>query len=171
MVAEFRPENPIEKVFPNHSGTKCVCIDNTGCGYLYNPSDDSIALIPNFNSSVRSVVWDTDSPTVFATVEPHKMNTYMYLATSLDGPTIVHLPRYNSLEDVFANIEGISTKISDDINPIVLKSGYIYSYSKSEGMKGDFLSTHSYISSWRGQNDTKEGHINYFLQNLVIHRF
>jgi WD repeat-containing protein 19 len=99
------------------------------------------------------------------------MNTYMYLATSLDGPTIVHLPRYSSIEEVFTNIEGISTKISEDINPIVLKSGYIYSYSKSVGMKGDFLSTHSYISSWRGSNDSKEGHMNYFLQNLVIHRF
>jgi len=69
LVAEFRPENPIEKVFPNQNGTKCVCIDNTGCGYLYNPGDDSIALIPNFSSTVKNIVWDIDSPTVFATVE------------------------------------------------------------------------------------------------------
>lgn len=131
VVGEFRPENPIEKVFPNHSGTKCVCIDNTGCGYLYNPGDDSIALIPNFSSTVKNVVWDIDSPTIFATVEATRMNTYLYLSTSLDGPTIIHLPRYQRIEDVNVNCDGISTKISDDLNPIVLKSGYIYSYSKS----------------------------------------
>jgi len=150
MVAEFRPENPIEKVFPNHHGTKCICIDSTGCGYLYNPADDSIALIPNFSSTVKNVVWDLESPTIFATVENMKMNTYMYLATSLDGPTIVHLPWYNRIEEVFSNAEGVVTKISDDLNPIILKSGYTYSHSKSEGMKGDYLSSHSYISSWRG---------------------
>lgn len=172
MVAEFRPENPIEKVFPNHHGTKCICVDSTGCGYLYNPADDSIALIPNFSSTAKiNVVWDIESPTIFATVESTRINTYMYLATSLDGPTIVHLPRYNRIEEVFSNAEGVVTKISDDLNPIILKSGYIYSHSKSEGMKGDYLSSHSYISSWRGQNDSEEGHTAYFLQNLAIHRF
>ena len=58
VITEFRPENPIVRVFPNKSGTKCVCLDNTGCGYLYNPVDDSIALLPNFSGSTESVVWD-----------------------------------------------------------------------------------------------------------------
>jgi len=33
--------NIIEKVFPNRKGTRLVCIDSTGNGYLYNPIDDS----------------------------------------------------------------------------------------------------------------------------------
>lgn len=171
VVSEYRPENPVLKIFPNHSGTKSICIDNTGCGYLYNPVDDSIALIPNFNATVKNVVWDIDSPNVFATVEPTKMNTYLYLQTSLEGPTIIHLPRYSKLEDVNQVCDGIVTNITDDLTPIVLKTGYIYSHSKSEGMRGDYLSTHSYISSWRGSNDSEEGHTSYFLQNLAIHRF
>lgn len=40
MISEHRSQNPITKVFPNKKGTKCVCIDNTGNGYLFCPVDD-----------------------------------------------------------------------------------------------------------------------------------
>ena len=40
-IAEHKSENPITKVFPNSSGTKVICMDNTGNGYLYNPIDDT----------------------------------------------------------------------------------------------------------------------------------
>ena len=39
-IVEHSSQNPIVKVFPNLSGTKCICMDNTGNGYLYNPIDD-----------------------------------------------------------------------------------------------------------------------------------
>jgi hypothetical protein len=40
-IAEHKGENPIVKIFPNPSGTKVICMDNTGNGYLYNPIDDT----------------------------------------------------------------------------------------------------------------------------------
>ena len=47
-ILEHSSANPIVKVFPNMSGTKCVCVDDTGNGYLFSPVDDSMLTIPNF---------------------------------------------------------------------------------------------------------------------------
>lgn len=171
VISEFNPENPIERVFPNRSGTKCVCIDNTGCGYLYNPVDDSMALIPNFSSTVTKAIWDVTHPNMFITYDKGRLNTYLYMQTSLDGPTILHLSRFNNMEDIDKNNQGVETQIHRDLTPILLKNGYIYTHSPSEGIHGEYLATHSYISSWRGVSDGEDGHISYFLQNLAIHNF
>jgi WD repeat-containing protein 19 len=48
FITEHKGQNPLVKVFPNKSGTKCICIDNTGNGYLYNPVKDTCMMIPNF---------------------------------------------------------------------------------------------------------------------------
>ena len=48
VICEHKPENPITKVFPNMTGTRCICVDNTGNGYLYNPIEDSSIFVPNF---------------------------------------------------------------------------------------------------------------------------
>jgi len=47
-ILEHRSENKIAKVFPNQSGTKCICVDDTGNGYLFNPVDETTVMIPNF---------------------------------------------------------------------------------------------------------------------------
>ena len=33
------------------------------------------------------------------------------------------------------------------------------------------MTTHSYMNQWRGENDSNEGHLRYFLQNLASHRY
>ena len=58
MISEHRSQNPIVKVFPNKKGTKCICIDNTGNGYLFCPVDDTMLFIPNFSAGTESVLWD-----------------------------------------------------------------------------------------------------------------
>lgn len=171
VISEYSPENPIEKIFPNKSGTKCICIDNTGCGYLYNPVDDSIALIPNFSASVTQALWDITNPNMFVTYDKGKMNTYLYMQTSLDGPTILHISRFDRIEDVDKTNQGVETKIHRDLLPITLKKGYVYTHSPAEGIRGEFMATHSYMSSWRGSSDTEDGHLNYFLQNMAIQNF
>jgi len=50
-ILEHRSDNPIVNVFPNQSGTKCICMDNTGNGYLFNPVDDSMLFVPNFSGT------------------------------------------------------------------------------------------------------------------------
>jgi WD repeat-containing protein 19 len=61
-VCEFKSENPIVKIFPNASGTKCICIDNTGNGFLFSPVDDSSIFIPNFSPTTYNILWDIDDP-------------------------------------------------------------------------------------------------------------
>lgn len=102
---------------------------------------------------------------MFITYDKGKINTYLYMQTSLDGPTILHIPRYNSMEDLNKNITGVETKINKDLSPVMLKNGYLYTHSPSEGLRGEYLSTHAYVGS------DEEGKIANFLQNMAIHRF
>jgi hypothetical protein len=58
LITQHQSENPIVKVFPNRKGTRVVCIDNTGNGYLYNPIDDTQLMIPNFSATTNEVLFD-----------------------------------------------------------------------------------------------------------------
>lgn len=72
-ILEHRSDNPIVNVFPNQSGTKCICMDNTGNGYLFNPVDDSMLFVPNFSGTTHTVLWDIDEPNLLVTVDNEKM--------------------------------------------------------------------------------------------------
>lgn len=130
-----------------------------------------MALIPNFSATVTKALWDVGQPNMFVTYDKGKLNTYLYMQTSLDGPTILHLCRFNKIEDVDLNTQGVETKIHRDLTPILLKRGYIYAHSPAEGIRGEYLATHSYISSWRGANDSEDGNLTYFLQNMAVQNF
>mmetsp|Transcript_39593 Transcript_39593/g.38130 ORF Transcript_39593/g.38130 Transcript_39593/m.38130 type:complete len:204 (+) Transcript_39593:3-614(+) len=171
IVSEHRSQNPIIKVFPNRKGTKCVCIDNTGNGYMFNAVDDMMLFIPNFQGSTENVLWDMDDVNIFVTVDKEKMQTYMYIPLSLEGPSIIHLPEYLKLDEVDKTKPGVITYVDKDLKPIILKGGFVYSHARTDGIRGQFLATHSYINSWRGDQESDEGHLRYFLQNLAIHRF
>lgn len=163
VLSEHKSENSIVKVFPNQSGTKCICMDNTGNGYLFNPIDDSQLMVPNFSSTTYNVLWDIDDPSLFVTVDPEKMQTYLYSPLGLEGAQIVHLPEYLKLEEVDKNKTGVITYVDSDLKPLILKNGFVYSHAKSDGIRGYYLQTHSYITKWRGQEDNDEGHLRYFL--------
>jgi len=72
-ICEYKGNNPIVKIFPNYSGTKCICMDNTGNGFLYNPVDNSTIFIPNFQGQTKTVLWDIDDPNLFITMDNEKM--------------------------------------------------------------------------------------------------
>jgi WD repeat-containing protein 19 len=171
VICEHQSQNPIVKVFPNPSGTKLICIDNTGNGYMYNPVDDSSLFIPNFPSGTQNVLWDIDDPNLFITAEKEAMQTYLFTNMSLEGTQILHLPEYLKLEDVEKNVKGLVTFVDRDLKPLILKSGFVYSSSKQDGIRGQFLQTHTSLSQWRGPNDTEEGHLRYFLQNLALKKY
>jgi len=155
--------NIIEKVFPNRKGTRLICIDSTGNGYLYNPVDDSQIMIPNFSATTTNVLFDLDDRNLFVTVDPEKMHTYLYAPLSLEGSSIIPLPEYLKLDEVDKQKPGVVTFLDKDLKPIILKSGFVYSHARTDGVRGQYLTTHSYMTSWRGQNDTDEGHLRYFL--------
>jgi len=171
FVTEHKGQNPIVKVFPNKNGTRCICIDNTGNGYFFNPIDDSILMIPNFSSETHSVLWDIETKNMFVTVDSEKIHTYLYIPLSLEGSCIIHLPEYLKIDEVDKQKPGVVTYIDKDLKPIILKSGFVYSHARTDGIRGQYLTTHSYMNSWRGDNDTDEGNLRYFLQNIASHRY
>jgi hypothetical protein len=97
------------------------------------------------------------------TVDPEKMQTYLYVALSIEGTQIVHLPEYLKLDEVDKSKPGVVTYLDKDLKPIILKGGFLYSHARTDGVRGQYLTTHSYQSSWRGNADSDEGHLRYFL--------
>jgi WD repeat-containing protein 19 len=170
-ICEHKSQNPIVKVFPNFSGTKCICMDNTGNGYLFNPIDDTTLFVPNFSPNTNNVLWDIDDPELFVTVDNEKMQTYLYVHVSLEGSQIIHLPEYLKLDDVEKTKAGTVTFVDRDLKPLILKGGFVYSHARSDGIRGQYLQTHSYLNSWRGPSDSDEGHLRYFLQNLALQKY
>lgn len=158
-------------MFPNRKGTRIICVDNTGQGTYYNPVKDEELMIPNFSPETKSVLWDLEDRNLFITVDSEKINTYMFVPLSLEGQQIIHLPEYLKLDEVDKPKPGVVTYIDKDLKPIILKGGFVYSYSRTDGIRGQYLTTHSYMNSWRAQNDSDEGHLRYFLQNLAAHRY
>ena len=45
---EYRHENSITNISPSPSGTRCIFIDVSGRGWLYNPADSTALEVPNF---------------------------------------------------------------------------------------------------------------------------
>ena len=91
------------------------------------------------------------------------MHTYLYLPLSLEGPQIIHLPEYLRLDEVDKQKPGVVTTIDKDMKPVILKDGYVYSNTGVDGIRGQYLTTHSYLNQWRGENDSDEGNLRYFL--------
>lgn len=139
IICEHKPENAIKKVFPNQSGTRAICVDGTGNGYLYNPVEDSSIFVPNFAPETHHVLWDIDDPNLFVTVDKQKMQTYLFKPLTMDGPQIVHLPEYLKLEEVEKNKAGIVTYLDADLKPLILKSGFVFSSATSDGIRGQYL--------------------------------
>jgi len=98
QLIEYTTDNPIVAVFPNAMGTRCVCIDNTGNGTLYNPIDNTSIMVPNFQATTRLVLWDQDDKNVFLTVDKEKMLAYLYTPLTLEGPQVKHLTEYLKLD-------------------------------------------------------------------------
>lgn len=168
IVCEHRSENPVVKVFPNQSGTRCICVDTTGHGYLYNPIEDTMIMVPNFQPETHNVLWDIDESNLFVTVDRQKMQTYLFKPLSLDGPQIVHLPEYLKLDEVEQNKAGIITYLDADLKPLILKAGFVFSSAMSDGIRGQYLQTHTTLNSWKGAGESDEGHLRYFLQCLAL---
>jgi hypothetical protein len=85
------------------------------------------------------------------------------VSLSLEGPQIIHLPEYLKLDEVDKNKPGVITYIDKDLKPIILTGGFLYSHARTDGIRGQYLSTHSYVNNWRGLQDTDEGHLRFFL--------
>lgn len=93
-------------------------------------------MIPNFSATTVKVLWDLEDSNLFITIDLEKMNTYLFVPLSIDGPAILHLPEYLKLDEVDKQKPGVVTFLDKDLKPIILKRGYVYSYARSDGIRG-----------------------------------
>jgi len=69
-------------------------------------------------------------------VDEEKMQTYLFTPLTMEGPRIIHLPEHLKLEEVGKDKEGVVTYVDKDLKPIILKSGFVYSHSRNDGIRG-----------------------------------
>ena len=171
-ISEIKFDSGISSIFPNSSGTRIVVKDITGGGYLYTPVNESKLSIPNFSSGVVQVLWDEADLNMFVTCMSDKLSGYLYSPITLYGPTVDALRELLSVEDLERNTRDSATMMEKGQKPLLVNKGVVFCHSEATGtVKGNFLSSHTYLSQWRGKNDSSEGHYKYFLQNLVLKRF
>jgi len=48
----------------------------------------------------------------------------------------MHLPEYLRLDEVDKPKAGIVTHIDNDMKPVILKDGYVYSNTRADGIRG-----------------------------------
>lgn len=199
-IGEFRFDNPIKKIFPNQNGTKYLCIDNLGKGFLYNPINESVISINN-EFEFLNIIWDTQDSNTFAAYtrtnqvknfskinkiinlnlyililfynKIKKIYTYFFVESSLEGPKVNIIKDYAYLEEIQnSKIAPYSMKLDSGCYPFYLNNGFLYYYAKNtKEIKGTYLLSHYWIFNWRDSNDTDDGHKKYFMQNYQLGRY
>jgi hypothetical protein len=97
-VNDFKFENQIKKILPNINGTKFICIDNLGKGFLFNPVNDSYIPINN-SIEIQSVIWDVNDLNVFAAIMNNStVNTFVFLESNLEGSKLKLIMDYCYIE-------------------------------------------------------------------------
>jgi len=172
-ICDYKFENPIKKIFQNELGTKYICIDNLGKGYLYNPIKDACLPLNNQNE-ITGILWDNGDPNTFVTVlKNNSINAYIFVENSLEGPKVSQLKEYSYLEDLDNPKIGNYNQLFDSNTiPIYLMNGYLHYYVKTtKEIKGMYLMSHYWIYNWRANGDTDDGHKKYFVQNYQLGRY
>ena len=74
-IGEYKFDNPIKKIFPNQNGTKYLCVDNLGKGFLYNPITETII---NMNNEFEffNIIWDSQDLNTFAAYSRNNQVNY-----------------------------------------------------------------------------------------------
>ncbi len=81
-------------------------------------------------------MFDLDDRNLFVTVDPEKIQTYLCAAVSLEGSSIIPLPEYLKLDEIDKQKPGVVTYLDRDLKPIILKSGFVYSHARTDGVRG-----------------------------------
>ncbi|GAX77949.1 hypothetical protein CEUSTIGMA_g5391.t1 [Chlamydomonas eustigma] len=88
-VNDFRhEEGAVLRMFPQPEGSRMVFEDERGQLYVFNPVNDQVLLVPDFNGRAETVMWDVLDPSVFVVADTSALYVYLYYPVSLSGAKI-----------------------------------------------------------------------------------
>ena len=173
-IGDYKFENPIKKIFPNKPGTKYLCIDEIGHGFLYNPINESILPLDN-DIELNRVIWDQEDNHFFVGITNGNSKVYSFyiILNSLQGPYVRIIKEYSYLEDLDNNkIEASSTSLENGSYPFYLKNGFLNIFNKTKKeFKGVVLNSHYWLYNWNEKDDNEDSHKKYFIQNYQLCRY
>ncbi|GCB62944.1 hypothetical protein scyTo_0007313 [Scyliorhinus torazame] len=155
-VNEYRHSVNIRKVFPDPSGTRMVFIDDKSDGFVYCPVNDTVHEVPNFPTTVRSILWEhfTMDKGVFIAYDDDKVYTYVFHKDTIQGSKVI--------------LAG-GTKLPFSHKPLLLYNGELTCQTQSGKISSILLSTHSFLAGLKdlGPNDLQP----MLSQCLILKRF
>ena len=83
MIIEYQSDKQIARIYPNYSGTKCICIDKSGGSFLFFAGNELLIPIMNFPSKVENVIWDTQDPNIYVAIEREQIYTFIIQKNSV----------------------------------------------------------------------------------------
>eukprot|EP00899_Mesostigma_viride_P009995 jgi/Mesvir1/18998/Mv18958-RA.1 len=135
-VNEYRHEGGgIAKIYPNPLGTRLIFVDDAYVCRLYNPINDQVCDILDFNGSATAVLWDAFDTSCFVLVASNELHVFAYAAVTTKGPYIKFLG---------------SQPAPPGSTPVILVNGYVTCQLGSGQLETVLLETHSTLNSAMG---------------------
>lgn len=83
MIAEFKADANIARIYPNVTGTRMVALDMQGSGYLYSPINDAFLKIGKLPAGIQRIIWDNYDHNFFIACDAENAYGFIYTPVSL----------------------------------------------------------------------------------------
>ncbi|EAR82687.2 WD40 repeat protein (macronuclear) [Tetrahymena thermophila SB210] len=172
FVVEYKPADcQLVKIYPNFSGTRVVCFDNKGSAYLFEPAQEQFYPLEHFPQRAEKVLWDQKDPNLFAVLQNDTLITFIINKNNINGTLIQPVKELLAIEDIKNPGPPVQTILDRGVKPLTLSNGLLKCFTPSGSINGQNLTSHSYLGSYKGRDDTDQGHYRFFLQNLQLHKY
>ncbi|XP_066488488.1 WD repeat-containing protein 19 isoform X1 [Tiliqua scincoides] len=155
-VNEYRHSVSVRKIFPDHNGARLVFIDDKSDGFVYCPVNDVVFEIPNFQPTIKGILWENWplDKGVFVAYDDDKIYTYVFHKDTIQGSKVI--------------LAG-GTKVPYSHKPLLLYNGELTCQTQSGKTNNVSLSTHSFLGTLKDfdHNELKKT----LTQALMLKRF
>ncbi|XP_062838299.1 WD repeat-containing protein 19 [Anolis carolinensis] len=155
-VNEYRHSVSVRKIFPDPSGTRLAFIDEKSDGFVYCPASDIAFEIPNFQPTIKGILWENwpKDKGAFVAYDDDKIYTYVFHKDTIQGSKVI--------------LAG-STRVPYSHKPLLLYNGELTCQTQSGKTNNITLSTHNFLGPLKdmGYNELKQ----ILTQTLVLKKF
>ncbi|KRX03337.1 hypothetical protein PPERSA_05695 [Pseudocohnilembus persalinus] len=166
------PKDFKEKMYPNLSGTKILLQDNKGNTYYFEASSEYCAPIQGFPNKADQVLWDQANHNLFSVLENNQLYTFLINKNNIFGTIVAPIKELLSIDQLNQpNAQPVFTILDKGVKPLSMINGFLKCFTPSGSIQGQYLTSHSYLADYKWEEDTKEGHYRYYLQNLCLNQY